>query len=720
MAVQLPSIPIPLGGVVTRGSPLDRPQNSSIICRNFRVMPGANENRKPYLRLRGGKVIRFSGGADDRHDQFYDFRKSTQAGTRYSICQRLKTGGTHHWTVMNIDSTPYTLTDAVTISTSYGFLNGQLAGRATTRDKLMMYNGLGVRDGSTSKPPFTTFDGSVLRYCGLDAYCVGGNPTVASAGGGNNTFEFGCSIYVGLHNTVTQHFSNAVFAGRIGITTSSDITVSNLDRLKPVYLNATEQAELVYVFYATIDGGQVAYMILNSGLTGPLTASIASTTKSLSVTSSHPQGFILDPTQERPTENYPPRPMSLITYANGRIYGILKGGGSGTAGFLADQPAPGTTDNSYYRDFQYVLTQQKDVGSVVWSAAADQTTGNDFVGVPEESFPYRNRKYTPNGEFPYMIDAAPGDSQVLVITATGTFILSEAADGLHEWTTISDTDGLIYEKAYCRTPRGPMWITQNKQLVLLDKDTFQLKFLSAEFDALLSASYYGSPQAACAYLRDAQNDIDCFKVWRSSEATGIVYDFTLGGMAYEEETWFNTVAAGTLFDTFGNKHFVQASARYIYTQDTDPFVHKIPVADAKEGSLTVQVSATYQTQWLSSEDKREMMRLTDLNVIGDVAASDSIDASPLSVSVYYELDPEEHTLDLEKTQQCESDLNFKDRLRDGNLSYLKIKLAMVGHSADLSAAYYPDSDSATGELTPTSYGCIYELSALVTPTRNQK
>lgn len=726
MAVQEQSIPIDFGGVITKGSPLDRPASSAVRSVNLRLMPGATSERKLYLRLRGGKKVQYTdvvSGAGFR--QFFEFRKTTVASPRYPVCQRY-TGSAWKWSALDLSASPYTLGDMLTISESYGWVNTAYAAISAVRDKLMMYNGLGVRDGTDSKSPFTTWDGTTLRYCGLDAYCVGGNPTAAfAAGAGNNTIadlgdSTGVSIYVGLHNTATQHFSNAVFAGRLTTDGTGTITVSNLDRLKSAYLNATEQGELKFVFYATIDGGAVAYLILNSGLTGPLTSAISNTSQSLSVTAIHPQGFVLDNTQERPNENYPPRPMSKIAYANGRVYGVLLGGGSGTSGFLKDQPAPGSDESNYYRDFQFPLTNQKDIGAIVWSASADSGQGNDFVGVPEESFPLRNRKYPPNGEFPLMIDATPGGAQLLVITSTGTFILSEAADGLHEWTTVSDIDGCLGERSYVRTPRGPMWITQEKQLVLLDKDTFRLVFLSPEFDELLSSTDYFALASACDYLRRPNNYVDCYKVFRVSSTFALVYDFAAGGKAYEEDS-VDTSAAGTLRDVFGNLHHIQASGKRLYSQEVDPFTGTCPVRDELTTGVYTEVSGYYITQWMMRGDGLERLRLTDIDIVGDGAVSAQLSGSPLTVTYYLDLSEDGNkTPTIEKAKQSLTNMAYKARTRDANPFWVKLRFDLTGHSTDAdSALFYPNAASRTGELTPTVQGCIYSASVALQQTGNR-
>ncbi len=384
MASQKPPLRIPFGGIWTKGSPLDRPPASSVRCRNLRIMPGSTPGQQPYLRLRGGRKVRFTGTGS--FVQFHEFRRTDSTGNLYNICLRYDGVSTSKWQRMTLAGSPYTFTDILTVT------GAPTSPQAITRvrSKVFMANGLGVR-ASDSQPPFSSWDGTTVRYVGLDAFCPGAsNPTCSfAAGAGNNTIISSVSIYVGLYNSTTTHCSNAVYAGTLSTPGTVTITVSNLTRLVATYNNGTEQGELYYVFYATIDGGQTAYQVLNSTLNGPYKVSIATATTTLSITSLVTAGYVLDLTQERPIENYPPRPMTLIAYANGRVYGVMGGGGTGASASLPD------SGGNYYKDFSYV-EGANDIGAIVWSAAADDSSQQDFVGVPEESWPLRNKKFGPN------------------------------------------------------------------------------------------------------------------------------------------------------------------------------------------------------------------------------------------------------------------------------------------------------------------------------------
>jgi hypothetical protein len=356
----------------------------------------------------------------------------------------------------------------------------------------------------------------------------------------------------------------------------------------------------------------------------------------------------------------------------------------------------------------------------VWSGAASQITGSDFVGVPEECFPYTNRKYPPNGEYPIKIDATPGGQQVLVLTINGTFILTESADGLHEWETISDTLGCLNANSYQRTPRGPMWLTKRRQLVMLNIQTSQLEVLSEEFDKLIISSGYYNVSAGSTYINDPQNSLDCYKVYRSDN-TCVVYDFNFcpnqlsgrGGMAYEEQA--NTCdAAGFLRDSFEGMHYIYASGKSLFSQEGDPHnLGLIPCRDEFSSGVYTEIDADYISQWLYLPDRLERTRMTEIDLIGDAQDSATLGTSPVTITFYTDLKSESNLLTLSKALQSQSNLHFQARTRTSNPFYFKLRIQFAGHSADLDSQYFLDSDAAGGELSPSDldncYGCVYAV-----------
>lgn len=700
MAVQKPPYNIPFGGVVTKGSPLARPPQSAIRCKNFRLMPGVGGS-SPYLRLRGGKIFRMANAGWSIY-KFYEWQTPKLGIKAIGLFE--SDGGVGSWRNIDLSTNPYTNTVIYTYPSNAGTENPCVG----VKNKFLFVNGRGTRTGTESQPPMCSWDGTTVRYVGIDAYCPGGNPTAAMAiGAGVNNIIYWVDIWVGLLNTTTQHYSNAVYAGRVSTVGTGTITVSNLDRLKIAYNNTTERGELQYVFYASVDGGQTSYLILNSSLNGPLTAAAFTvTSQSLSLTSLSPQGFVLDYTQERPFENYPPRYPDCLTYGNGRVYGGFSGNAFGSPG---DAHLLGP-NGQYYNDFAYPVT---DVGTgyVGWSATADDVSANDFVGVPEESWPLRNRKYTPDGLAPVRVESIPGTSMVLVLTGLGTYLLYEAADGLHQWVTLSDTDGVAgFGDSYVSTPRGPMWLTQRLQLVLLDRQSLKLSFLSEDFDEILSAPIYGGQAITADYIKDPHQQLDYYEVWLANAShSSVVYDFAAGGVAYTKTSSLAVFRAGSLRDPQGRAHHLLSGIDTpVYSQETDAFNGTIPTRDEITQGAPVDFTGDYVTQWMCYEDPRVRKLLTDLDAIGDGELSAQLNARPLVMSYWVDFDNSlEIPLTPEKTLQSSNDCdqNYKARLRDGNFFWIKFRFQLNGHGTE--QASYAQGASATAEVPPDFYGCIY-------------
>lgn len=666
---------------------------------------------QPYLRLRGGRRIKFTG-ASGGFLRFFQWNPAN-SGTPVKLVSLHSDGGTAKWQQMNGGNPNYSFVDIATVIDPLAA--SKAIACAGVRNKLFMHNGLGTRDGDGSRPALLSWDGTTVRYVGLDAFLSGANPIASlTAGAGLNTILSSVSIWVGLFNSTTQHYSNAVFAGTLSRPGTGTISVTGLTALSTVSNNLTEAGELYYVFYATIDGGKTAYLILDSTLAGPYKVAVGTASTTLSISALSQMGFVLDLTQERPIENYPPRPMTALTYANGRCYGILTGGGTGDVNHLPDQ------DGNYYTDFSYA-GRAGDYGAIAWSAAADDQQDRDFVGVPEESWPLRNRKYPPNGEPAIMMDSAPGGSQVLVLTAHGTFLLSEAADGVHQWTTVSDRDGIVNPNVYVRTPRGPIWLTSERRLVMLDAQTLQLRSISGDFDEFLGRDYLSNPVGTTSdYLLDPYHGIDYYEIWRV-DGSSVVYDFALGGMAYEKTGLGlgGIGVAASLRDFSGAWHHILAG-QHIYGQEADPFTGLISTRDELTSGVFTEINGDYVSQWMAYGDPRDRKRLTDFDVIADGEVSDALGARPVTFSYFVDFDTEEAAIDLDKTPQSQNDQdhNYKGRFRTGNGFWFKFRVRLSGHSADGNTTY-PEAISSTGEIPPNFYGCVYQAAPTIALTGNR-
>lgn len=703
MAQQIPRRPeLVFGGVVTAGLPMRRPPGSAARCLDLRPLP------KGGIRPRGGRtrVVAPAGGGRN-FLQFYEFRRAGGTAGVYHLAQ-VSQGLTEKWQQITLGGA-YGLVDIETMG-SIGIGTQRPVAITTVRDKVFFHNGYGVRS-SVSQPALSSWDGTRLRYVGLDAYCPSGNPTVAYAesSGGLNQIQTSVTIYVGLYNSATNHFSNGVKAGKLEVDAESEgvITVSNLSNLKYAYHAGGELGELSYVFYATIDGASVPYLILNAAGTDVHTVAVGSSSAALNLTSSADQGFILDTTSEMPEDNFPPRPMTTIAYANGRVYGALQSGGTGSA--------------STYRGFSYAVTD-KEIAAVVWSAASDDYQERQFVGAPEESWPYTNRKATPNGEIPLKIAASSSGDEVLVLTFTGSFLLFETADGTHKWHTISSRNGIGSVRSFVETPHGTIWLDNFAQLVILRPGATTLDVLSEDYAELLTA--YPPMGTAADYLLDPHNEIDRYQIW-SGTGHSVIHDFALArGQAARNmpvcpaymATSSGYTTARTMAGGAGVHHLVASDA--IWVQEAHPLSGQIPTREQAADGSYAEITGEWISQWENYGASEHRKEIADIWLSGDAGPSAALGQNAATLSYYRDLASTETPIVLLKTDQSPTDWGYKGLLTLKHCFYIKFRIILRGHSAD-GWTVYPTVDSTTANVPAQLYGTLAEVSLSPGLTENR-
>jgi hypothetical protein len=579
-----------------------------------------------WLRLRGGRKSKYIIPSMGEVRQLHSPRSKAYPGSDNLLAQ-MKYGSAAQWTWLTLSSyivDPNGIQAIATANDSNWSLTNPAA-VCNLYDRPMFYNGLGVRGASSSTPPFSTYYSSVLRYCGLDAFCPSGSrPTVAfTAGTGHNVVGTRVRISVGLYNSGTDHYSNAVYVGQIDGTeeVTGTITVSNLTNLKSVYLNSTEQGELYYVFYATFDGAgyTVPYLILDSGLTGPLKAAISASTASLSVTGSYTNGWALDVTKEAPYNNHPPRPMRSIAFVNGRVYGIPMTGGSGSAVGMPSIFDP-TTIRS---DFTY-QPSVKDQCGVAWSNASNDSYAQAHPGDPLQCWPTTNHSSCPNGDAPIIVAPSQDGQRVFVGTPLAVYYLTESADGIHEWYTISEVHGIINPLTFVTTRYGQAWIDQRNQLVLLPKGSTEIQALSLNYQNLISTSVLW-----CDYQYNPLNEIDRIEI-ALSNGTTVIHDFAIGGEAYTC-TNKDFTAGKTVTTAAGVQHHILAKNAF-YTQEAQPDDGTIPTQDttyAQVADAAISASSAVLTSATAAFTSADASRT--IVVMGAGVAGAALNTSILTV-----------------------------------------------------------------------------------------
>ena len=702
-----PDIPILFRGLDMSGNPARRPSMSASKAQDIRIMPGE------WIRLRGGRKMRYNtvGGTVM---QIHSFRDPNLPGSTNHMAQIKYAGAsTVNWTWFDVSTyviDPFGIKD---ISTSYdsSFALSNPAAIANITDRPVFYTGLGRRDGTDSRPPFASYYGGVVRYFGLDAYCPAGTkPTVAfAAGAGNNSVNVSVRFYAGLYHEPTGHYSNGVYCGKITTTgATGTITVSNLDRLAATYNNNTERGELYYVFYASIDGFEVPYLIMDSTHTGPLKLAITSTSKSLSVEAADigtENGWFLDRTTEMPVQNFPPRPMKALWAVNQRLYGIPLNGGSGTGS-----------------DFTYQWPTRS-LASVVWSKAPGDDRDTKVVGDPQQSWPLENIKFTPNIETPIWGCASLGGDASIVWTPSSTFIMQELSNGVHLFNSISEIHGLVNPMTVKKTDYGIAWVDQNNQICLLSSDTKEgLSVISIRYQEAL----VGKTTSCADYLIDPNNDIDRYQVW-FTDATSLCHDFRLRssefpeGMAYTC-TGQDFTAAATVRTTDGKRHHIVAKGGF-YTQEAQAETGKIPTTDDTFSNTTNQTyttadvpTAVYHFNWNRITDWNERKKLAGINIIGDGKTSAHLSDVPAKVKWwgdFADITGSPQTLNAANIPQTSTDWQYYFAPTQANRFFFKIGFTLQGHSADDTDFLYHRRPGEEGDLDKNFYGSILEASLLI-------
>ena len=694
-------------GIYLAGNPVRRPEFTCSMIQNLRLMPGL------WVRTRGGRKAKYNSNGGTIM-QIFPFRDPNLPGSSTHLAQIKYAGaGTVNWTWFDIATyaiDPFGV-QSISLANDSSYSLSNIAARCNVTDRPVFYNGLGVRNGTNSRPPFSSYYSGVVRYFGIDAYCPGGsNPTVSFASGaGNNTVATSVTIYVGIYHEPTGHYSNAVRAGTITTTAGSGtITVANLNRLVIASNNLTEAGELKYVFWATVDGAEVAYLIMNSTHTGPLTAASTDTTKSLSVEAAGDgteNGWFLDTTSERPTQNFPPRPMKCIATVNQRIYGIPLSGGGGSGA-----------------DFAYTwLTRE--LPSIVWSKAPGDDRDTKQIGDPAQSWPLENLKPTTDLEVPLWIDPSIDGSALLVWSRKSTFLMTEVSTGVHVYNDISRIHGLGNSNTIRDSKYGKLWVDQRNEICLLSSDDRNgLSILSSKYSEVLR----GKTVSCADYILDPAEGIDRYQVW-FTDGTSVCHDFTLRdsdfpeGMAYTT-TGQDYTAAATLVATDGTRHFVVAKGGF-YTHETEPTTGRIPTTDdtfsntVNQTYSTAEISGELQFNWNRISDWLANKRASGLYLIGDGAASTALGASPITAKWWGDFEEVPGTPNVvlpNASPKTRTSWSYYFAPTSAFRAFFKIGFTLAGHSSDDSDFTYHRRPAEEGDLDKNFYGSIMEAAFLFT------
>lgn len=644
-------------GVVTVENPINSPQDSSSHLHNLRILPGN------YIRQWGGTKARYYETTTGEWQQFHEYRDPTYAGYSSQMGQWKTTSGpVIKWRWFSLVS--WATSDIITINGSYdgGFSASNPAAKLNLRNRVIIYNGLGVRDGTNSRPPFSVWIPSVgeAHYFGLDAVCPGGTaPSVGTTGSSGITVLTHIKVWAGLYNSRSVHYSNAVYCGKINPGTYASIDVANLDRLAPAYNTSIEQSDLYYVFYFSIDGGDVGYLMMDSTLYAPDTLAVTSTSKSFSVVAPIIDGGRADLTKEAPTRNHPPRPMRWLASVNGRTYGALMTGGA--------------SGGSWNDGFSYSASSRFFAG-IVYSET--QGPESELLGSPEECWPPDNFSACPSSEIPMIGVEEPGENsyRLFVICPTSCWFVEEAADGIHEWTRVSRHHGVRNTFTVVETDYGVVWVNQRNEICILKTGSTSVEVLSGDYQTLFS----GKTTRFATYTLDPLNHIDRYEVYLT-DGTGIAHDFARGGQG---NTFTGNFKAGKTLTSALDLQYHVLAGQHIYTQAGQPEdgLEKVRTETftGLGTSTKTAINGVLRTQYKHFGDPSIRKLLTWFDVGGDVGNitarlwADFSDITSTAISTQSSTLPQRRTL-------YEARFKLVDVL---NGFYFMLELALAGVASD--------------------------------------
>ena len=592
--------PYVFNGVHTAGHPARRPENTAAAMTNLRPLPGG------MLRLIGGRRARYyEATAAATIMRLHEYREPTGNGFTSQMRQHNNGASPNvvKWQWFSLVS--WAVSDILTISQTNdsGWTRTNPAAVENLFDKVMIYNGLGDRDGTNSKPPFSLWIPALgeAHYCGMDLYCPAGNaPTAGTSAGSGLTVATHIKVSVGLYNSRTGHYSNTVDCGTVAAGTYAGITVSNLNRIAINYNSLIEQGDIKFVFYFSIDGGENRYLHMATNGYDPYTeASTATATTAAQIPN-------IDLTKPTPTRNHPPRPMRWLAKVGGRLYGAPMPGGSGGVGGAVD-------------GFNYTF-ETKRYSGVVYSNSGATIEEGEELGDPLQSWPPDQFFYTPNFEQPIAGLPSPDGYRLLALCQSSCFLFEEASDGVHEPTTVSLVHGIavqasaVVAERETEDGREPLiiWTDQNNVICALVGGSEKVQVLSRDYQTLLT----GKTPRAATYTLDPANFIDRYELY-CTDGTCVIHDFNTG-LGYTVNS--DVTAARSMRSAVGSLYHMVAK-RHMYSQAGQPNNNREIVANEDyDGSGNVVESAitgVVDTQWMDEGDGGLRKQMPHVLVEGD-------------------------------------------------------------------------------------------------------
>lgn len=738
-------------GIHLSGNPAKRPIGTASKCNNYRIMPDG------WLRMRSGRVA-LAAPADvvDMGEiiEFMPFRANSTHGSSKHLIRAMVGANPTYWELDMSDWSVTLLSGDALPSEMQGIRRS--LGFVSLEDGIVYGNGFGTRNSGSfpassatrSIPWLTRWDPTNgRRFFGLfyhqnataDRIYIpslkrtlppsGLGVVVDGTGLNYNTIDPAApvNLYAGLHNTRSGHYSNgAVISVGLSTTGAQTVHITGVANVQAPYHSTDERDEIKIVFYATLPGGGVPYLIMNSSLDGPFTVDYGtSSTVDLSISSLDTTGWVVDKTKEMPVNSYPPRQMRDICYAGGRMFGI-----------------PFNYDAVQQSGYEYEILQS-DMSGVCWSYSYGDQRRIQFAGNPLESWDPTRFSPCPSGERPLRCVQAPDGISVVVLTASQTYLLREQSDGLMEWVSISTSHGINSNslRSLAVTRRGICWVTQRNQIAMIGVD-LNLRIISGEYDALIRRK-----NILCGgFVYDPANEVERYEIfWLETEPADVVtnwggvfpchslcHDFMTGEAYTTTDSNLPVTAIGELSDGEGQTWNLMAGMSSLgkaelYAREGipgDPAYYRVPTFDediTTRSPLTITdreiPDASYESNWFTP-DMSQRTNLVNVDLMGDVSESTQLSKHPVSIEAFTDfnavVEDSGQLLSLypiESLKVPSTDNNYaRYRTVDGFAIHWKLRIKHAGHSTD-QGDYYPQPDE-DGSSDTNFYGAILDMKVL--------
>jgi hypothetical protein len=468
----------------------------------------------------------------------------------------------------------------------------------------------------------------------------------------------GYQFYASIWNPVTQHVGNRVAIGpRLVPTSLTTVALSGFPNL------IQESPEFQILIGYTIDGGEVPYLILDTGVNW---ISIASGLATFNLNGNVAQDLL----SEMPYRNGIPPAMNKFC-------------------IVGDQALGCTGQDAY----------------VYVSASAASPLNPEVVGQPNESWDSADVVTFPTREVPTCIQEYNQSAMVFSLNYSAPLVNTQ---GVWDWGQ-GFPCGCAGQRAFVKTIHGPFWVTGQKQLATINTNWgagYALATgpipVSSEYERALLANigdaYMG--QVELAYYLDVAKQKDEIII-KGLDVNGvpfeIVHDFNLKDERAPQGQAYYRQYGSTLATAYALANGVdQNGIQRVYAGGQDGNVYQEESGYNDNGS---EFTAQYVGIINTGGDKPS---ISDIELWGDKTMESN---TPLTLNRSLDGTFDWDTLAAAQDRgDGTHDFKFHNRLKKTEMQFCYIKLTLSSHSAD---APTTELSSPIPHFPVEDYGKIY-------------